>query len=151
MRKALLTLMCLGAMLSSGINLMGQGITITLKPDWTWIGCPRSDTVDLVEAMGAFTPMEGDMIEAEYGLSMFDEGEWFGDVQEFYPGVGYLYYSTRSEAVSVVLGLPAPQVSVVTSEPSGITATNAVVGGNVTIGQGNHIYVQTVCVTFEVG
>ena len=43
------------------------------------------------------------------------------------------------------MGTPLPQVSVTTAEPGDITATSAVVGGTVTIGEGSHVFLRGVC------
>ena len=147
MKKALLTLMCLATMMAAGMGLKAQEVTITLKPGWTWIGIPNTDTLDFATAFGSFTPAEGDMIRSQYAYTEYDEGEWFGGLKMFYPGYGYLYYSNRTEPVTLTFNVqqPTPQVVVTTSEPTNINGTSAVAGGTVTIGEGNHVFVRGVC------
>ena len=58
------------------------------------------------------------------------------------PGWGYMYFSNRTEIVSFVFGVSAPQLIVTTAEPTDITAISAVVGGTVTTVDGNYVSVQ---------
>ena len=139
--------MCLTAMVAAGTNLKAQQVTIPLMSGWTWISYPSTDTVDFATALGSFTPAVGDVIESQYGMAEYIDGAWYGDVQQFYPGYGYLYYSTRTMPVFLTFNAqqPSPQVLVTTSEPMDITATSAGVGSTVTIGEGNHIFARGVC------
>ena len=109
-------------------------VTIMLKPGWTWICYPSADTVDFATALGAFTPLEGDIIACEYDISEYFNGEWMGDIQHFYPGYGYMYYSSRPMPVLVTFNAqpPAPQVVVTTLEPTDITPYSATSGGSIT-------------------
>ena len=147
MKKVLLTLMCLAAMMLAGMGLRAQEVTITLLPGWTWISYPRADTLDIATGLGAFTPMEGDMIKTQYGFSNYHEGYWNGSVQHFYPGMGYMYYSTRIIPTTLVFGGsdPQPQVTVATATPTDITTTSAIVGGTVTVPEGCHVFLHGVC------
>ena len=147
MKKALLTLMCLTAMIVVGTSLRAQEVTITLLPGWTWISYPRADTLDIATALGTFTPMEGDMIKTQYGFSNYHDGYWNGSVQHFYPGMGYMYYSTRYVPTTLVFGgsTSQPQVFVTTSEPMLVTAISAMGGGEVTVNDGTYIIVKGLC------
>ena len=147
MKRALLTLMCLTAMVLASTGIKAQEVTIPLMPGWNWISYPSTDTVDFATALGSFTPVEGDMIENQYAFSVYSEGEWFGDVQQFYPGYGYLYYSSRTVPVFLTFNAqqPAPQVVVTTSEPMLITAISAMGGGEVTVSDGTYILVKGLC------
>lgn len=131
MKKAFILLVSLFAIMSASTGLKAQEVTILLKPGWTWIGYPSTDTVDFATALGTFTPREGDMIACEYDFSEYFDGGWLGDIQQFYPGYGYMYYSTRPMPVIVTFNAqqPTPQVVVTTSEPMLITAISAMCGG----------------------
>ena len=143
MKKALLTLMCLTTMIVVGTSLKAQEVTIILNPGWTWISYPRADTLDIATALGTFTPMEGDMIKTQYGFSNYHDGYWNGSVQHFYPGMGYMYYSTRVVPTIIMFGASTPQAPVVvtTSEPTDITTNSATCGGNVASSSGDYVFV----------
>ena len=74
-------------------------------------------------------------------------GQWRGNISQFYPGYGYMYKSTRTEPVTVTFNVQQHnlQVVVTTSAPTDITASSAVVGSTVVIDDGNHIYARGVC------
>lgn len=143
MKRLSMIMVCLLGMMSASLSAKAQEVTITLKPGWTWIGYPSTDTVDFATALGTFTPREGDMIACEYDFSEYFDGGWFGDIQHFYPGYGYMYYSTRAMPVMVTFNTqpPTPQLTVTTAEPTEITANSAVSGGSITSNDGNYIYV----------
>lgn len=100
---------CLLVLMATSLSLKAQEVTITLNPGWTWISCPGTDTVDFATAMGTFTPVEGDVIESQNHFSEYDQGAWFGEIQQFYPGRGYMYYSNRMEPIAVTFTTHAPQ------------------------------------------
>ena len=139
--------MCLVTMMVAGTGLKAQEVTIMLKPGWTWISYPSADTVGFATALGTFTPRQGDVIACEYDYSEYYGGEWLGDIQQFYPGYGYMYYSTRNMPVMVTFNAqqPAPQVVVTTSEPMLVTAISAMGGGEVTVSDGTYILVKGLC------
>ena len=139
--------MCMAAMMAASRSIMAQEVTITISPGWNWISYPRADTMELTTAMGTFTPAEGDMIKSRYGFSEYYENEWFGNLQQFYPGLGYHYRSNRTEPVTLTFQMQQSisQVVVTTSEPTDITATSVVVGGTVTPPEGSHIFLSGVC------
>ena len=147
MKKALLTLICLAAMLTASMSIKAQEVTIMLKPGWTWISYPSADTVDFATALGTFTPRAGDVIACEYDYSEYFGGEWLGGIQHFYPGYGYMYYSSRNMPVFLTFNAqqPSPQVVVTTSEPTLITAISAMGGGEVTVSDGTYIIAKGLC------
>ena len=148
MKKALLTLMCIAAMIAAGTSIKAQEVTITLSPGWNWISCPLMDTLDFETALGSFTPMVGDIIKSQWGNAIYKaNGHWRGRVSQFYPGHCYRYYSKRNVPATVTFYAqqPAQQVIVTTAEPTDITTVRAVVSSTVTIGEGNHVFVRGVC------
>lgn len=69
---------------------------ITIRPGWNWMGFPSSETIDVADAMADFEAGEGDQIQSKYYTTEFDGDEWFGDLEAFVPGQGYLYYSSSN-------------------------------------------------------
>jgi hypothetical protein len=134
-------------MMATSTSLKAQQVTIPLMPGWTWISYPSTDTLDFATALGSFTPAVGDIIESQFGFSEYNDGEWFGEVQQFYPGYGYLYYSNRNMPAFLTFNAqhPVPQLVVTTAEPTYITAVSAVVGGTVTLPEGSHVFLRGVC------
>jgi len=151
MKKALLTMMCLFAMMATSRSIMAQEVTITLTPGWSWIGFPGTDTLDLATAFGSFTPMEGDVIKSKNAVSSYisygSYNMWYGTLNTLEPGKGYMYKSNRTEPVTLTFQVQpsTSQVVVTTSEPTDITAASVVVGGTVTLPEGSHIFLSGVC------
>ncbi len=146
MKKALITLICLFAMMAAGTSLKAQEAILELYPGWTWISYPSTDTLDFATVFDSFTPMTGDYIKSQMGYAEYYEGYgWFGSLMNFMPCKGFMYKSNRTEPVMITVGTPLSQQAVTTAEPTDITAVSAVVGGTVTIGEGNHIFARGVC------
>lgn len=146
MKRAFVILACL--LLSAGMGLRAQEVTITLKPGWTWIGFPYVEAKGISEALPGFTPMEGDQIKSQADYSTYEDGEWggMGELEEVIPGLGYMYYSGRTEAVQVVLNASSSSnVTVTTIDPTDITASSMVCGGEVTDAGNSAIVVRGVC------
>ena len=148
MKKAFIIIACLAAMLAAGTGLKAQEVTITLMPGWTWISIPSTETMDFATALGSFTPAVGDRIKSQWGIATYrGNGEWRGQISEFYPGYGYKYYSTRQVPVSVTFNAqqPTQQVVVTTDTPQFITGNSAMGGGNVASNDGTYILVKGLC------
>ena len=144
MKKSLLTLMCIAAMMAAGTSLKAQEVAIVLMPGWTWISVPSTDSLDFEAALGSFTPMAGDMIKSQWGTAMYmGDGQWRGSISQFYPGYGYMYKSTRTMPVMLTFNVqqPAPQVVVTTSDPTDITTNSATCGGDVTSSSGDNVFI----------
>jgi hypothetical protein len=76
---------------------------ITINPGWNWIGYPCAVEMTLNQALGNFTPEAGDKIKNSEGSSEYDlEWGWFGDLETFVPGQGYMYYSNSSVPKTLV-------------------------------------------------
>ena len=143
MKKVLMTLMCMATMIVASTSLKAQEVTITLMPGWTWISVPITEVQDFAATLGSFTPQTGDIIKSRWGNASYVNGQWRGNISQFYPGYGYMYKSTRTMPVILTFNAqqPAPQVVVTTAEPSDITANSATCGGNVVSGDGNYVFV----------
>jgi len=147
MKKAFIIIVCFASMMAAGTSLKAQQVTIPLMPGWTWISYPSIDTVDFATALGSFTPAEGDVIESQFDYSEYIEGSWLGGAQQFYPGYGYLYYSSRTMPVFLTFNAqqPSQQVVVITDTPQFITGNSAMGGGNVASNDGTYILVKGLC------
>lgn len=148
MKRLSTIMMCLLAMMVASLSAKAQEVTITLMPGWTWISIPSTETMDFATALGSFTPAVGDRIKSQWGNATYrGNGEWRGQISEFYPGYGYMYYSTRQVPVTVTFNAqqPSQQVVVTTDTPQFITAISAMGGGEVTTTDGTYIIVKGLC------
>ena len=138
-------MMCLLAMMAAGTSAKAQQITITLMPGWNWISYTNAVTMDIDEALGDFEPFHGDRLKnSEFSTEYDSEWGWFGDLETFEPGQGYMYYSARTEATSFVF-VQAPSSLVTTGTPTDITITSAVVTSTLNLNEGNHVFARGVC------
>ena len=48
-------------------GVMAQGVPITLNQGWNWISYPYTQPMSIEEAMGSFTPAEGDQLKSQQG------------------------------------------------------------------------------------
>ena len=137
--------MCLFATMVASLSVKAQEVTITLMPGWTWISVPITEVQDFATTLGSFTPMTGDIIKSQWGNATYANGQWRGNISQFYPGYGYMYKSTRMMPVTVTFNAQqtVPQIIVTTAEPTDITAISAVVGGTVTTVDGNYVSMQS--------
>ena len=141
MKKTLFFLMVLVSFFMTSHSIFAQDITITLYPGWTWISYPHAEEMDVVSALGDFVPAENDRIKSQYGSVIFSEGVWKGNLNQFSPGMGYMYYSDRDEVVTFVFAESIPPVVVTTVAPTDITEGSAICGGNVTSSDGDFVSV----------
>ena len=77
--------------------------TITIQPQqWTWIGFPCSEEVEINAALADLEAEEGDQIQTSTDMTEFDGEEWFGDIETLVPGTGFVYYSNSTEVKTFV-------------------------------------------------
>lgn len=146
MKRINMILTCL-VMLIANHHVFAQSVTVTLFPGYTWISFPTTDTLDIATALGSFIPAQGDMIQSQWGNSRYSNGQWRGAVTHFYPGCGYKYKSARTIPVFLTFNAPQPvsSVTITTLEPTEVTATSAMVAGEVTIPEGCHVFLRGLC------
>ena len=136
-------------MLWSHLSFAQQQITVTLNPGWSWIAYYLPFEQTLTEALGTFTPEEGDIIKSQGGYSTYHDGQWYGSLSSLHPGVGYMYYSQRTSAVTISFNGTTPTgavVTVTTSAASQITEVSAVCGGEVLCdNMGALVYFRGIC------
>ena len=76
---------------------------ITIYPGWNWIGYPCAVEMTLIQALGNFTPEPGDKVKNSEASSEYDlEWGWFGDLETFVPGQGYMYYSNSTSPKTLI-------------------------------------------------
>jgi hypothetical protein len=79
---------------------------ITIYPDdWSWIGYPCAEEVDVNVALADFPAEDGDMIESiDDGMIFYDSesGIWVGDFDTMIPGRGYMYLYNGSDEQTLV-------------------------------------------------
>ena len=145
MKKNIMFLMLVAFFSMISHNVFSQEITINLMSGWNWISYPNAEQMSVSSALENLTPSEGDMILSRFQNASYHNGVWRGTLRYFVPGMGYMYYSNRSEAVSFTFAAPNPQFTVTTEIPTSITTVSAVVGGTVSVEEGNHIFASGVC------
>ena len=146
MKKLSILFVCLVAMMVASMSLKAQEVTITLNPGYTWISYLGTESQDFATVLGSFTPAVGDVIMSQRGNATYrGDGQWRGSISQFSPGYGYMYKSNRTEPVTLTLGVPLPLIEVMTTEPTDITTISAVVGGMVTLPEGNHVFLRGIC------
>ena len=74
---------------------------ITIEDGWNWIGFPSVYAVNLETALEGFAPENNDIIKSRDGFTTyFSEGGnsmWYGSLNSFEPGKGYMYKSNSTE------------------------------------------------------
>ena len=147
MKKVLLTLMCVAAMMAVGTGLKAQEVTITIMPGCNWISVPLMDTLDFQTALGSFIPEQGDIIKSKWNNAHYRNGQWVGRITQFYPGYGYMYISKRTMPVLLTFNVqqPVPQVVVTTTDPTAITTYSATCGGMIGDEVSDAVLVRGVC------
>ena len=82
----------------SGVPVDPADYPITLNYGSNWIGYPLTQSMSLSEAFAGANPVNGDVVSAYNGSSMYYNGEWYGNIQTLEPGCGYVYKSNDSES-----------------------------------------------------
>ena len=81
----------------SGSPVNPADYPITLNYGSNWIGYPVTQSMSLSEAFAGANPVNGDMVSAYNGSSMYYNGAWYGNIQTLEPGFGYVYTSNATE------------------------------------------------------
>ena len=75
---------------------------ITINPGWNWIGFPSAEELEIAVALAEFEAADEDVIDSPLGYTMYDSGEWFGEIETLVPGVGYQYFSNSNVVKTLV-------------------------------------------------
>lgn len=79
---------------------------VTINEGWNWVGYPSVQSASLEVALGGFTPEPNDVIKSRNQSSTYiSYGEynlWYGPLNTFEPGQGYMYKSNSVEPKTLV-------------------------------------------------
>ena len=93
---------------------------ITINSGWNWIGFPNNQSVSVTDAMSGYTPADNDVIKGRNASTTYLAGYnmWYGTLNTFEPGKGYMYKSNSTTAKSLVFqtGAKADAVANITPE-----------------------------------
>ena len=74
---------------------------ISIESGWNWIGFPCAQAVDAETALEGFTPEVNDVIKSRTAfITYYSDGNdtlWYGSLNQFEPGMGYMYKSNSTE------------------------------------------------------
>lgn len=143
--KRIFTLFALFLLMALGCrNSFAQEVTITLRPGWNWIGYALPEEDSLTKALGAFVPVNGDIIKSQTAHSTYNDGHWYGSFETFTPGLGYMYLSHRDTAVAFSFVGTIVDLELTTSPATDVTAISATCGGSAH-SDSEMIYLRGVC------
>jgi len=74
--------------------------TLTIYPDWNWIGSLSIFSLSLNEAFADLNPAIGDVVKTKQDVAFYDGTRWEGTLQSINPGQGYMYQSKAKVAKS---------------------------------------------------
>ena len=113
-----------------GVPANPENHPITINHGWNWIGFPCAQEVSLEDALASFEAAEGDILKTSGFTTIFEDGEWFGDIEEMIPGQGYMYYSNSTELKTLIISTGAkmhrayPNFGKLPKQPKKATPTN---------------------------
>ena len=79
---------------------------ITINPNWNWIGYPNTGAQSIDSAFSNFSPANGDQVKSQNSFSTYYSGMWIGGLNTITPGMGLLYKSNNTGAVTLVYPEP---------------------------------------------
>ena len=65
-----------------------------MKAGWNWIGYYGRQVASVSDAMAGVSPVSGDILKGQNGVTYYDSYEWAGSLIMMEPGVGYMMKST---------------------------------------------------------
>ena len=82
----------------SGVPVDPKTTPIPVVEGWNWIGYTPQVNMTTGEALGLFTPNDGDLIKSQFAFAMYDElMGWVGTLDYLRPNEGYKYRYTPVE------------------------------------------------------
>ncbi|MBQ6772115.1 MAG: leucine-rich repeat protein, partial [Bacteroidales bacterium] len=77
---------------------------ITLNSGWTWVGYPVNASMAIADALSGIEPQNGDMLKSQNNgyASYLDGFGWYGSLSTLQPGMGLMFKSNNSSAVTLV-------------------------------------------------
>ena len=89
---------------------------INIKNGWNWIGFPCAQNVSVDVAMSSFTPENNDIIKGRNNYTTYySDGNynmWYGNLNTFEPGKGYMYRSNSTAQKTLVFQTGREQAEV---------------------------------------
>ena len=85
-----------------GVPANPEDHPITINHGWNWIGFPCAQEVSLEDALASFEAAEGDILKTNDFTTAFENGEWFGDLEDMSPGQGFMYYSSSATPKTLI-------------------------------------------------
>ena len=79
---------------------------ITINPNWNWIGYPNSGSMSVENAFSNITPTNGDQVKSQNSFSTYYSGMWVGGLNTITPGMGLLYKSNSTGAMTLIYPEP---------------------------------------------
>ena len=79
---------------------------IIINPNWNWIGYPNTGETTVTNAFSNFTPANGDQVKSQNAFSTYYSGMWVGGLTTITPGMGLLYKSNSTGAVTLIYPEP---------------------------------------------
>jgi hypothetical protein len=71
---------------------------ITILPGYNWFGYTGTTAKDIADALGSFTPEDGDQIIGQNSTVTYNNGRWTGgNFTQLVPGHGYVYFSNAQQ------------------------------------------------------
>lgn len=85
------------------ITLVPGIIPGSTDKEWTWIGYPMTDTLDVNDALAGYNAIDGDIIRTQQYYAQYTEGiGWLGTLNTLVPGTGYQYYNNSETENTLV-------------------------------------------------
>ena len=77
---------------------------ITLNSGWTWVGYPVNASMAIADALSGIEPQTADMLKSQNdGFASYLDGYgWYGSLNILNPGMGLMFKSNNSSAVTLV-------------------------------------------------
>ena len=85
----------------TGLPVVTASHPVTLNPNWTWIGYPCTTEMTVAEALAGITPSAGDVLKSQTSSTVYLGTMWAGALNTLTPGMGLMYKSSRSDAVTL--------------------------------------------------
>ena len=82
-----------GELRLDGMLFDAANTAVSLSQGWNWIGYPMRNSAYINDAFLKFNPEAGDIVVSQDGFSIYNDGEWTGELSIITPGKGYLYKS----------------------------------------------------------
>ena len=120
----------------TGNQAMPANHPITINPNWNWIGYPNTGAQSVANAFSNFTPANGDQVKSQNAFSTYYSGMWVGGLSTITPGMGLLYKSNSTGAMTLIYPEPNRSEEVVenvTNEDNHWTADYHAYPSNMTV------------------